>query len=136
MRTEYTDLQLGADRLSGNEMISAPKARFNAALDYRRPLDGVGVFEASLGGSVQGRQWYSAYNGAPGYEKIGQGGYGVLNVRTALADGAGKYRLALAVSNALDRHYDNYAINLGGFGFNYFMQGAPRRVSLSLSVLN
>src|SRR5207237_538467 len=114
--TKYTDLVLGADRLTGNELISAPKVKLNAAIDYRgRPTE-THVLDLSLGGSFQARQWYSAYNDKPGYEHIGQGAYGLLNARAALSDNGGRYTLAASISNLLDRQYDSYAINLAGFG--------------------
>ncbi|MRV76203.1 TonB-dependent receptor [Duganella sp. FT92W] len=132
MHTKYTELVLGADRLDGNELISAPKARFNAAIDYRSRMAYGGTLELGLAGSAQGRQWYSAYNGRPGYQRIGQSGYGLLNARASLSDSSNRYTLIAQVSNVLDRQYDSYAISLAGFGFDYFIQGAPRRVSLSL----
>jgi len=135
MRTKYTELVLGADRLDGNQLISAPTARFNATIDYRAPLAHGGVLELSLAGSAQGRQWYSAFNGRPGHQRIGQSGYGLLNARAALSDRNGRYTLVAQASNLLDRRYDSYAISLAGFGFDYFIQGAPRRVSLSLQAV-
>ncbi|WP_177307257.1 TonB-dependent receptor [Pseudoduganella namucuonensis] len=135
MDTEYTELELGADRLSGNELISAPKAKFNAAIDYRTRTRSGGLVELSLAGSAQGRQWYSAYNDRPGYERIRQAGYGLLNARAAVSDSSGRYTVTANVSNLLDRHYDVYALSLAGFGFDYFMQGAPRRISLNLKAL-
>jgi iron complex outermembrane recepter protein len=135
MRTKYTELVLGADRLDGNELISAPRARINAAIDYRTRVDHGGVLELGLAGSAQGRQWYSAYNGRPGYQRIGQAGYGLLNARASLSDSSNRYSVIAQASNLLDRRYDSYAISLAGFGFDYFIQGAPRRLSLTLQAL-
>lgn len=135
MRTQYNELVLGADRLDGNELISAPRARINAAIDYRTRVGHGGMLELGLAGSAQGRQWYSAYNGRPGYQRIGQSGYGVLNARAALSDSGQRYTLVAQASNVLDRRYDSYAISLAGFGFDYFIQGAPRRLSLTLQAL-
>jgi outer membrane receptor protein involved in Fe transport len=126
---------LGADRLDGNELISAPRARINAAIDYRTRVDHGGVLELGLAGSAQGRQWYSAYNGRPGYQRIGQAGYGLLNARASLSDSSNRYSVIAQASNLLDRRYDSYAISLAGFGFDYFIQGAPRRLSLTLQAL-
>ncbi|GAB2840313.1 TonB-dependent receptor [Pseudoduganella ginsengisoli] len=135
MHTKYTELVLGADRLDGNALISAPRARINAAVDYRTRLAYSGTLELGLAGSAQGRQWYSAYNGRPGYQRIGQSGYGLLNARAALSDSSSRYTLIAQASNVLDRRYDSYAISLAGFGFDYFIQGAPRRLSLTLQAL-
>ena len=135
MHTKYTELLLGADRLDGNALISAPTARVTAAIDSRVRLDNGGMLELGLAGSAQGRQWYSAYNGRPGYQRIGQAGYGLLNARAALSDSSNRYTLVAQASNVLDRRYDSYAISLAGFGFDYFMQGAPRRLSLALQAV-
>lgn len=135
MHTRYTELVLGADRLDGNQLISAPKARINGSVDYRRRMDDGGMLELGLAGSAQARQWYSAYNGRPGYQRIGQAGYGLLNARMAVSDSSNRYTVVAQVSNLLDRQYDSYAISLAGFGFDYFIQGAPRRISLSLQAI-
>jgi iron complex outermembrane recepter protein len=59
----------------------------------------------------------------------------VLNARASVSDSSNRYTLVAQASNVLDHRYDSYAISLAGFGFDYFIQGAPRRLSLSLQAL-
>ena len=49
------------------------------------------------------------------------------SVSLTFADQDDRFGISLWVANMADEEYDVYAINLqGGFGYNYFMPGAPR----------
>ena len=58
----------------------------------------------------------------------------LLNGRITLADTTDRYAVSLWGANLTDEEYDVYGINLqSGFGFNYFMEGAPRTWGVELT---
>jgi iron complex outermembrane receptor protein len=129
---EYNELELGGFDLEGNEPVSAPDLNFNLAADYTIDIGENWMTRIHLDGNYVGDQWFSAYNDAnlPGlgdYSDIGQDAYWLWNGRVTLADNEDRFGISLWVANMADEEYDVYAINLqGGFGYNYFISGAPR----------
>lgn len=145
--TEYTELSLkdlgtpdpfdNVD-LAGNELISSPDLSFNFAADYEREFVGDTFLRLHLDGNYQGDQWYSAYNdyasGTVDYGSIRQDGYWLIGARATVAGDDDNWAISLWSSNLLDEAYDAFAINLqGGFGFDYFMEGAPRRYGVEFT---
>ncbi|WP_116366687.1 TonB-dependent receptor [Parahaliea mediterranea] len=141
LETEFNTLELGDSvnggtiDLSGNELISAPKLNFSLAADYDIRLSDWGSLRAHVDTSYQDDQWFSAYNDDIGYGHIQQDGYWLLNSRLSLLFGeAENYTLAIWGKNLADEEYDSYAINLqSGFGYDYFLAGAPRTYGIEFS---
>ena len=129
---EYNELELGEMDLAGIEPVSSPDMNLNVAVDYPLDLTQNWTARIHLDGNNVGDQWFSAYNGAklPGlgdYSDIGQDAYWLWNGRVSVSDTSERYSFSLWVANLADEEYDVYTINLqGGFGYNYFMSGAPR----------
>jgi iron complex outermembrane recepter protein len=129
---EYDELELTGVDLAGNEPVSSPEVNFNIAADYTLDLGENWMTRIHLDGNYVDDQWFSAYNGAnlPGlgdYSEIGQEAYWLWNGRLTFSDQEDRFGISLWVANMTDEEYDIYAINLqGGFGYNYFMAGAPR----------
>ncbi|NIB41516.1 TonB-dependent receptor [Pseudomaricurvus alkylphenolicus] len=142
---EYTELNLPrlstpldpADTidLKGNQPVSSPELNFNFALDYEfQPSDAI-IARAHFDGTYTDEQWFSAYNELDGHSNIRQDSYWIYNARVTLSDLAEKYALSLWVQNLTEEEYDVYAINLqGGFGYNYFLEGAPRTYGVDFTV--
>lgn len=134
--TKYTELLLEntltqelGDRidLSGNELISAPKFSSTFSADYTRPVANSLDVNFHVDGSYRSRQWYSAYNGSSGYDRIQQKAYTLINGRVGVSSPDRGYSVALWAKNLLNTKYDSYAINLqAGFGYDYFLSGMPR----------
>ena len=121
--------------LTGNQMVAAPNFKLTGAIDYSFESGFGGIIDLGVSGNYQTRQWYSGYNGSPGYQAIQQNPYGLMNARIAWSDSKNRYTLALHAENLLDEDYDAYAINLAnGFGFNSFLPGPPRRYGFDVSV--
>lgn len=129
---EYNELVLGGVDLEGNEPVSSPELNVNVAVDYTIDISDSWMTRIHVDANFVDDQWFSAYNDAnlPGlgdYQDIGQDSYWLLNGRLTFADQEERYAVSLWVANATDEEYSTYAINLqGGFGYNYFMDGAPR----------
>lgn len=129
---EYNELVLQGVDLEGNEPVSSPEINFNIAADYTIDISENWLTRIHLDANYVDDQWYSAFNDAnlPGlgdYSDIGQESYWLLNGRLTFADQEDRFAVSLWVANATDEEYSSYAINLqGGFGYNYFMDGAPR----------
>ncbi|MEH6581058.1 MAG: TonB-dependent receptor [Halioglobus sp.] len=135
---EYNELTLTGNDLKGNEPVSAPEVNFNIAADYEIDITNNWIARLHLDGNYIGDQWFSAYNGAVvetgDYSNIGQEAYWLWNARITASDAAERFAVSLWAANLTDEEYDVYAINLqGGFGFNYFMEGAPRSYGLELT---
>lgn len=128
---EYNELTLTGNDLKGNEPVSSPELNFNIAADYEMDIASNWMARLHLDGNFIDDQWYSAYNGqtvATGdYSDIGQEAYWIWNARVTATDSAERFAVSLWAANLTDEEYDVYAINLqGGFGYNYFMEGAAR----------
>ena len=136
---EYNELVLQGVDLEGNEPVSSPELNFNIAADYELDLSANWMARLHLDGNYIDDQWFSAFNDAnlPGlgdYSDIGQDSYWIWNARATATDSSEKYAVSLWVANLADEEYDVFAINLqGGFGFNYFMTGAPRTYGLDFT---
>ncbi len=69
------------------------------------------------------------------YGSIQQEAYWLFGARATIAEVDDRYAISLWANNLLDEDYDAFAINLqGGFGFDYFMEGPPRRYGLEVSL--
>lgn len=128
---EYNELTLTGNDLKGNEPVSSPKVNFNIAADYEIDINSNWIARLHLDSNYVDDQWYSAYNGdtvpTGDYSDIGQEAYWIWNGRITATDSAERFAVTLWAANMADEEYDVYAINLqGGFGYNYFMEGAPR----------
>lgn len=142
---EYTELDLprlstpldpsDTIDLEGNEPVSSPEVNFNFAVDYEfEPTDTL-IARAHLDGTFTDDQWFSAYNDQDGHQDIRQDDYWIYNARLTVSDTSEKYALSLWVQNLTDEEFDLYGINLqGGFGFNYFLEGAPRTYGADFTV--
>jgi iron complex outermembrane receptor protein len=125
MDTEYKDLSLTNPQtgqptdLSGNELISAPKLDFSAAIDYELFQLENGLVIAHLDTFYSDDQWYSAYNDLAGFENVSQDAYWLTNGRISYDNE--QFTVAVWGKNLADTKYNGYAINLqSGFGYNYF----------------
>jgi iron complex outermembrane receptor protein len=129
---EYNELDLTGVDLEGNEPVSAPEVNFNIAADYDLDVSANWITRLHLDANYVDDQWFSAYNDAvvPGlgdYGDVQQDAYWLLNGRITLTDASEKYAVSVWGANLTDEEYDVYGINLqSGFGYNYFMEGAPR----------
>jgi iron complex outermembrane receptor protein len=136
---EYNELVLGGVDLKGNEPVSAPELNFNVAADYTIDIGENWNTRIHLDGNYVGDQWFSAYNDAnvPGlgdYGDIGEDAYWLWNARVTLVDNDDRFGISLWVANMADEEFDVYGINLqSGFGYNYFMSGAPRTYGAELT---
>lgn len=136
---EYSELELTGLDLEGNEPVSSPEINFNIAADYEFDVSANWMTRLHLDANYVDDQWFSAYNdtvveGLGDYGEIQQEGYWLLNGRITLADSTDRYAVSLWGSNLTDEEYDIYGINLqSGFGFNYFMEGAPRTWGVELT---
>jgi iron complex outermembrane receptor protein len=136
---EYSELDLTGADLEGNEPVSSPEINFNIAADYEFDISANWISRLHLDANYVDDQWFSAYNdsviaGLGDYSDIQQDGYWLLNGRITLTDASEQYALSVWGANLTDEEYDVYAINLqGGFGFNYFMEGAPRTWGVELT---
>jgi iron complex outermembrane receptor protein len=135
---EYNELTLTGNDLKGNEPVSAPEVNFNSAADYEMGFSSDWVARLHLDGNFVDDQWFSAYNGGTyttgDYSDIGQEAYWIWNARVTASDSAERFAVSVWASNLADEEYDAYAINLqGGFGFNYFMEGAPRTYGIDFT---
>jgi iron complex outermembrane receptor protein len=136
---EYSELELTGLDLEGNEPVSSPEINFNIAADYEFDVSANWMTRLHLDANYVDDQWFSAYNdtvveGLGDYGEIQQEGYWLLNGRITLADSTDRYAVSLWGANLTDEEYDIYGINLqSGFGFNYFMEGAPRTWGVELT---
>jgi len=120
--------------LSGNRLISSPKFSATLGLDYSFAVSQSFDLDLHVDGSYRTHQWFSAYNGQIGYENISQKGYALANGRVSLVNDDAGYTIALWSKNLFDKKYTSYAIDLtGGFGYDYFLSGAPRTYGLELA---
>lgn len=60
--SEYDELVLSGQDLSGNELIEAPEYTFNFAADYRVPLANAGTLDFHVDGTAVDSQYFSATN--------------------------------------------------------------------------
>ena len=136
---EYNELELSGLDLEGNEPVSAPEVNFNVAADYEFDVSANWITRLHLDANYVDDQWFSAYNdttvpGLGDYSDIQQDAYWLLNGRVTLTDASQQYAISLWGANLTDEEYDVYGINLqSGFGFNYFMEGAPRTWGVELT---
>ncbi|MEH6550532.1 MAG: TonB-dependent receptor [Pseudomonadales bacterium] len=120
--------------LKGNTPVSSPELNFNFMVDYEFDISDTWYSAINFNGTFTDDQWFSAYNEAEGHEDISQEAYWVMNARLTFADKDDRLAVSLWVRNLADEEYDVYAINLqGGFGTNYFMEGAPRMYGAELT---
>ncbi len=136
--SDYNELTLTGNDLKGNEPVSAPEINFNIAADYDIDISSDWMARLHLDGNFVDDQWFSAYNGGTyttgDYSEIGQEAYWIWNARVTATDSAERFAVSLWASNLADEEYDVYAINLqGGFGYNYFMEGAARTYGIDLT---
>jgi iron complex outermembrane recepter protein len=137
--TEYGELTLRGDDLSGNELISAPEVSFNIAGDYSLPINTTLVFKLHVDANYQAQQWFSAYNDVVtpdgrDYSTIEQESYWLLNARLGFDFGPDE-DLSVFVwgKNLADKEYYVYGINLRGpTNADLFTTGAPRTFGLGI----
>jgi len=60
--SEYDELVLSGQDLSGNELIEAPEYTFNFAADYSLPLETAGTLDFHVDGTAVDSQYFSATN--------------------------------------------------------------------------
>lgn len=60
--SEYDELVLSGQDLSGNELIEAPGYTFNFAADYSLPLEDAGMLDFHMDGTAVDSQYFSATN--------------------------------------------------------------------------
>ncbi|NIB41610.1 TonB-dependent receptor [Pseudomaricurvus alkylphenolicus] len=138
--TEFESLTLsdtlngGTIDLSGNELFNAPELNLNLAIDYILADNDYGVFRISADTAYTAEQWFSAYNDDLNYDEIkGEAGW-MSNAKVSWDSADDRMTVALWIKNIGDNDDPTYAINLqGGFGYDYYTVGLPRRMGLDLS---
>lgn len=138
--TEFEDLTLsdtvngGTLDLSGNELFNAPEVNFNLAVDYVIADNDLGVFRISADTVYTAEQWFSAYNDDLNYGEIKNEGSWLSNAKVSWDSVDDKFSSAVWVKNISDNDEPIYAINLqGGFGYDYYTVGLPRRVGVDFT---
>ncbi len=143
--SEYTELvlpmlstinPLDTIDLKGNTPVSSPEINFNFAIDYEFTIADKVLTRLRFDGNFVDDQWYSAYNEFDGHQDIRQDAYWLFNGQVLFSDPGERYQLALWMRNIFDEEYSNYAINLqSGFGYNYFMDAAPRAYGVDFTIM-
>ena len=143
--TEYKELSLADTTtlldsedeidLAGNELISAPKLNYSISIDYDLLMTEFGYLTLNANANYQDDQWYSAYNEKARYDQIKQDDYWLANARLTWFSSDERWNAAVWVKNIEDVEYDVYAIQLqSGFGYDYFLPGAPRTWGAEVNV--
>jgi iron complex outermembrane recepter protein len=138
--TEFDELSLsdtvnGGDiDLSGNELFNAPELNINAAVDYVIADSDWGLFRISADVVYVSDQWFSAYNDDLNYGEVKADSSLVSNAKLSWDSASDQFGLALWVKNIGDNDEPAYSINLqGGFGYDYYTVGLPRRMGVDFS---
>jgi iron complex outermembrane receptor protein len=141
VHTEFKELTLndpvtGTDKdYSGNELQQAPKTNFNASVDYTVARMSMGDLTLHLGTTYQDKQYYSAYNDAPGFENIRADSYWQSNLMLRFNGSDDRYSVALWSKNIEQNDEPVYALNLSkGYGYDYTAVGEPRLFGLDVTV--
>lgn len=138
--TEFKELTLsdtqngGTIALDGNELFNAPELNFNLAVDYVVADNEVGVFRISADTVYTAEQWFSAYNDDLNYDEIRSDSSWISNAKLSWDSVDDTVSVALWVKNIEDNDEPSYAINLqGGFGYDYYAVGLPRRMGVDFT---
>lgn len=144
LHTEYDDGQFlapgdpnasdprGFD-IGGNSFPFAPEVTASIAPEYLIADVGGGELIFSAEAQYQSHQEYDFFNDmqAQGPMKDGQDAYTLFNARVTY--NIGDVSVALWGKNLTDKYYNSYAINIEGFGANYFVPGPPRTYGIDVT---
>jgi iron complex outermembrane recepter protein len=140
LNTEFKELTLsdtvnGGDiELDGNELFNAPELNFNLAVDYVITDNSMGVLSISADTVYTSEQWFSAYNDDLNYDEIKADSSWMSNAKLSWDSVDDSISIALWVKNIENNDEPSFAINTqGGFGFDYYTVGLPRRMGVDVT---
>jgi iron complex outermembrane recepter protein len=127
--TEYTELNLRGQDLSGNELINAPDLNFNARLNWNFAQWEMGNFYLMVDTVFTDDQYFDAFN----TETAKQDDYWLTNARLSFTNSQENLDLGLWVKNITDEEYLTSLLDLQSFfNFDYSHRGRSRTFGLDL----
>lgn len=128
--TEYEDFIAGTGQdFSGNTMVAAPDWNLNAAIAYELPLGEWGTLRPMLDATYIDEVFFDSSNA----DRLGQGGYWIVNGRLALTSLDDRMELALWARNLGNKRYRVDTFDISQIGFDEISVGPPRMLGLTLT---
>jgi iron complex outermembrane receptor protein len=121
--TEYEELELQGQDLSGNELQNAPKVNFNALFNWTFAQSSVGDFYLGADAVYVDDQYFTAFND----DDVSQEAYWISNARLGYRGTDGSLQVAAWVKNISEEEYVTAGVDLrGSFNYVYNHRGRPR----------
>lgn len=129
--TNYDQLTLSGNDLSGNELPFAPRVTSQIGLDWTVLHIGDGELRATANVAYASRSFFSPYNADFGNANLQQGANTKVNASLAYETGA--FTLRAWGRNIFNEETYVYGLDLrSSFGYDFLVPGAPRTFGVSL----
>lgn len=126
--TKIEDGIVSGVRLDGNRLPNAPSLSVTAGVDWDIFRSNAGQLVGSVQVSHSSKQYFELFN----VDRIADDGYTLLNAQLSYRSPNDRYGISLWGRNLTDQYYFRSAIDVSGFGFDYFHLGAPRTYGVTL----
>ncbi|MBN7797589.1 TonB-dependent receptor [Parahaliea mediterranea] len=127
--TEYTQIELRGEDLSGNQLINAPQLTFNARVAWTLAELEAGHVDLTVDAIYSDEQYFDAFNS----RHARQAGYWVSNARLAFSTRGNKLELGAWIKNIANEEYVTSLLDLqASFNFDYAHRGPARAAGLDL----
>ena len=117
----------GAD-IRGNQLPNAPNVSLSGGVDVDLIANATGKLTLGLSGSYFSKQYFELLN----EDDISQRRYATVDAHLAARTASDRYGLSVWVKNMFNKYYVTSAIDLKGFGYDYFHLGEPRMYGVTL----
>lgn len=125
--TEYTQITLRGEDLSGNKLINAPELTFNARVAWTVAELQAGRIDLTIDALYSDEQYFDAFNS----RHARQPGYWVSNARLAYSDSDASFELGAWIKNIGNEEYVTSLLDLQAtFNFDYAHRGAARAAGI------
>ncbi len=114
--------------IEGNRLPNAPNASATLGFDYDVMHSDAGRLTLSLDGTYTSKQYFELFN----IERMAQHGYGLVNGQLNFRTASDRFGVGIWGKNLLDKFYTRYAIDLSGFGYDYYHLGNPRTFGITV----
>lgn len=128
--TEYKDLTLRGQDLSGNELINAPKLNFNTMINWRIIEIDAGDIYLNVDTVFVDDQFFDAFNS----DNASQDAYWVSNMRLGFTNSNENIDVGAWVKNIADKEYATSILDLqGSFNLDYGHRGKTRTFGVDIN---
>lgn len=122
LNTRIQEGEVSGSSLEGHRLPNAPSVSANAAVNWQAFSGDFGKVVLTLDGNLVSRQFFELQN----VDRLSQKFYALVNGRIAYKTTSDRFEFLLWARNLANRYYYTSAIDVSGFGFDYFHLGAPR----------